>query len=328
MVIGAFIGASVWRLLEPVVPSMGHNPAPYVIIGMMCCFGGISRAPLAVMLMVAEMTGSLSILGPAMIAVGLAWFIVRRSDDTIYRSQLKTRADSPAQRLLIGMPVLANVPVEQAMASPRLVITGGTPVETAHTQLARSGLTGASVVDGEGRFEGTISLARLEASKTGRDHRLESLMDVTAPTVAESAHLDVAVDAITTSNGHWVPVLDSERKVVGTVATSDVVRGYRLGLLASLQKVNTEGDVAGSERVLIGNDSSLAGLSLKDAGLPISIIVTTIQRKRDLVVPTGGTKLQAGDELMLIGRPNDIEAVRTTAAGVDDQHNDSAHCDG
>ena len=95
MVIGAFIGASVWRLFAPVIPSMGHNPAPYVIIGMMCCFGGISRAPLAVMLMVAEMTGSLSILGPAMIAVGLAWFIVRRSDDTIYRSQLKTRADAP-----------------------------------------------------------------------------------------------------------------------------------------------------------------------------------------------------------------------------------------
>ena len=139
MVIGAFIGASVWRLLEPVVPSMGHNPAPYVIIGMMCCFGGISRAPLAVMLMVAEMTGSLSILGPAMIAVGLAWFIVRRSDDTIYRSQLRTRADAPAQRLLIGMPVLASVPVQQAMASPRLVISGGTPIEAAHDQLRAAG---------------------------------------------------------------------------------------------------------------------------------------------------------------------------------------------
>ena len=95
MVIGAFIGASVWRLFEPIVPSMGHNPAPYVIIGMMCCFGGISRAPLAVMLMVAEMTGSLSILAPAMIAVGLAWFIVRRSDDTIYRSQLEIQSRRP-----------------------------------------------------------------------------------------------------------------------------------------------------------------------------------------------------------------------------------------
>ena len=110
MVIGAFLGAAVWRVFEPLVPAMGHNPAPYVIIGMMCCFGGISRAPLAVMLMVAEMTGSLSMLAPAMIAVGLAWLIVRRSDDTIYRSQLKSRADAPAQRLLAGLPLLAAIP--------------------------------------------------------------------------------------------------------------------------------------------------------------------------------------------------------------------------
>ena len=122
MIIGAFIGASVWRLFDPIVPSMGHSPAPYVIVGMMCCFGSISRAPLAVMLMVAEMTGNLSILAPAMLAVGLAWFIVRRGDDTIYRSQLRHRSDATAQRLMVGMPLLANIPVTQAMAPPRLVL--------------------------------------------------------------------------------------------------------------------------------------------------------------------------------------------------------------
>ena len=317
MIIGAFIGASVWRLLEPVVPSMGHNPAPYVIIGMMCCFGGISRAPLAVMLMVAEMTGSLSILGPAMIAVGLAWFIVHRSDDTIYRSQLRTRADAPAQRLLIGMPVLANVPVRQAMAAPRLVIPGGTSVEAAQDALAHGRLTGAPVVDSNGRFEGTISLGSLQASKGPRDHRLESFVDVTAPTVSDSAHLDVAVDAITTSTQHWVSVLDSERNVVGTVATSDVVRGYRLGLLASLQKVNADGDAPGADRVVIGAGSPLAGQSLNNADLPISIIVTTIQRNKDLVVPTGSTRLQAGDELIVLGRSGDIDAFRAIATGTD-----------
>ena len=122
MVIGAFMGAAVWRLFDPVFPSMGHDPAPYVIVGMMSCFGGISRAPLAVMLMVAEMTGSLSILTPAMIAVGISWLIVRRSDDTIYRSQLKSRSDAPSQRLLAGLPLLAAIPVTRAMAEPTLVV--------------------------------------------------------------------------------------------------------------------------------------------------------------------------------------------------------------
>ena len=132
MVIGAFLGAAVWRVFEPLVPAMGHNPAPFVIIGMMCCFGGISRAPLAVMLMVAEMTGSLSMLAPAMIAVGIAWLIVRRSDDTIYRSQLKSRADAPAQRLLAGLPLLAAIPTARAMAPPRLCARGRHERRRAH----------------------------------------------------------------------------------------------------------------------------------------------------------------------------------------------------
>ena len=123
IVIGAFLGAAVWRVFDPVCPSMGHDPAPYVIVGMMSCFGSISRAPLAVMLMVAEMTGSLSIITPAMIAVGISWLIVRRSDDSMYRSQLKNRSDAPSQRLLAGLPLLAAIPVTRAMADPKLVVT-------------------------------------------------------------------------------------------------------------------------------------------------------------------------------------------------------------
>ena len=313
LVIGAFIGASVWRLFEPLVPSLGHNPAPYVIIGMMCCFGGISRAPLAVMLMVAEMTGSLSILGPAMIAVGLAWFIVRHSDDTIYRSQLRSRADAPAHRLVMGMPILASVPIHHAMATPRLVITGGTSATTARQKLIQHGLTGAPVVDGQGRFEGTISLRSLDEGEEDGGRRLASFVDVSAPTVSESANLDVAVDAMTTSTQHWVSVLDAERKVIGTIATSDVVKGYRLGLLASLQRMSAEGE-HGSDRVHIEDQSLLAGRTLREARLPTSIIVTTIQRHRDLVVPEGTTVLEVGDELVLIGNTSDIDAIRGLAS--------------
>jgi CIC family chloride channel protein len=94
MVIGAFTGLAVWRLLEPFAPGVGHDPAPFVVVGMMAVFGGISRAPVAVMLMVAEMTGSLAVLGPALVAVALSWFVVSAADDSIYRSQSHSRADA------------------------------------------------------------------------------------------------------------------------------------------------------------------------------------------------------------------------------------------
>ena len=248
-----------------------------------------------------------------MIAVGLAWFIVRRSDDTIYRSQLKSRADAPAQRLLIGMPVLGSVPVRQAMAPPRLVVDGDTPVTQALWQLEGQGLSGAPVVDGEGRFEGTISVEDLEVDGSDDARRVGTVVDTTAPTVSEGATLDVAVEAISTSIQHWVAVLDGERKVVGTVATSDVVRGYRLGLLASLQRMNPDAGPDSTDRVRIAHGSVLDNRRLRDTGLPPSVIITTMQRNRDLVVPTGDTVLRTGDELVVIGTPNDMAYTRTMA---------------
>jgi CBS domain-containing protein len=316
MVIGAFIGASVWRLFDPIVPSMGHSPTPYVIVGMMCCFGSISRAPLAVMLMVAEMTGSVSILAPAMVAVGLAWFIVRRGDDTIYRSQLKNRADAPAQRLLVGMPLLANVPVHQAMASPRLVLEGGTSILAARRQIENVAVPGVPVVDHEGRFEGAVSLEDLNhLGEEANTHTIDGAVDASAPTVSGSAHLDVALDALTTASQHWIPVLDNDRAVIGTIAMSDVVRGYRLGLLASLRQLDDTDGGAGTHDVEITFRSPLVNIPLRRAGLPDGVIVTSIQRGRDLVVPVGDTVLQGGDRLVVIGKSEDIDLVKAMASG-------------
>ncbi len=315
MVIGAFVGAGVWRLFEPIVPSMGHSPTPYVIVGMMCCFGSISRAPLAVMLMVAEMTGSLSILAPAMVAVGLAWFIVRRDDDSIYRSQLQSRAASPAQRLLVGMPLLGNVAVNQAMAPPRLVLKGGTPAHLARRQVERAGVPGVPVVDDQGRFEGALSLKDLDRLGEGADaHTIDAVVDPSAPTVAESSHLDVALDALTSASQQWIPVLDNDRAVVGTIAMSDVVRGYRLGLLASLHQLDGTDHAAGTHDIEITTRSSLVNAPLRHARLPAGVIVTSIQRGRELLVPDGDTVLQAGDRLAVIGAPKDVDGLKAAAS--------------
>ena len=315
IVIGAFTGAAVWRLFEPIVPSMGHNPAPFVIIGMMCCFGGISRAPLAVMLMVAEMTGSLSVLAPAMIAVGLSWFIVRRSDDTIYRSQLKNRADAPAQRLITGMPVLSNVAVGTAMTEPRLVLAEVETDTAARKEVEQANVPGAPVVDESGRFVGTVSATDLKDPET-REKSLASMVDKAAPSVSDTATLDIALDALLTTPSHWVSILDDDRRVVGTISTSDIVRGYRLGLLADLRQLNGTANSGGMDQVEVARESPLVGTAIRAAGLPLSIIVTTIERNRDVIVPAGDTVLGPGDKLLLIGEQADIEIFRTLASPV------------
>ena len=314
MVIGAFIGASIWRLFEPIVPSMGHSPVPYVVVGMMCCFGSISRAPLAVMVMVSEMTGSISILAPAMIAVGLAWFIVRRNDDTIYRSQLKSRGDAPAQRILTGMPLLANLTVRSSMAVPNLVLDDASEVGVAREAMIAAGARGAPVVDTRGRFEGTVSLADLEKLEATELTDVSGYLDRSAPSIAVSHQLDAALDALMDARSRWVPVLGDDRHVVGTLSLSDLVRGYQSGLLTSLRRVSDIGDIAGTFEVEVRSGSRLAEKSVEEANLPVGTLITSIQRDGRLLVPSGATVLRSGDQLMLISRPDDAESVRNAGS--------------
>ena len=279
IVIGAFLGAAVWRVFDPVFPSMGHDPAPYVIVGMMSCFGGISRAPLAVMLMVAEMTGSLSIITPAMIAVGISWLIVRHSDDSMYRSQLKSRSDAPSQRLLAGLPLLAAIPVTRAMAEPKLVIAAGRSRNSVRRALEQAGLSGAPVVDEAGRLEGTIGAWDLEISDEG-ERDVGAHVDAGAPTVAGSSRLDVALESLTSAPQAWVPVLDTERRVIGTLSISDVVQAYRQELVTSAERMSELGVTTGAAQVTVTADSPVAGQSLRRAHLPTGILVTSSPEMR------------------------------------------------
>ncbi|WP_319452686.1 MULTISPECIES: chloride channel protein [unclassified Mycobacterium] len=99
IVIGAFVGASIWRLADLAgLPGIPDGPGVFVIVAMMACFGSVAHAPLAVMIMVAEMTSSFSVLPGAMITVGIAYLLITRTDVSIYKSQRLNREAAQAER--------------------------------------------------------------------------------------------------------------------------------------------------------------------------------------------------------------------------------------
>jgi CIC family chloride channel protein len=163
MVIGGMLGAAFWRLTESALPHMPNSPAPFVIIGMMAMFGGIAHAPLAVMLMVAEMTGNLTLLAPAMVAVAVSVALV--GDRTIYKSQIPSRADSPAHRLRLSFPLLSSLRVRDVMspATTHLPLDGAVALSPdaslpdALEQLAEARQSEAPVME-SGASIGTVSV--------------------------------------------------------------------------------------------------------------------------------------------------------------------------
>lgn len=174
MVIGGMVGASVWRLCYHVLPGIPDTPAPFVIVGMMALFGGIAHAPLAVMLMVAEMTGNLSVLAPAMIAVGISSIIVGNA--TIYTSQVDTRGS------LLGVLTLADVQrvplseraqrrVEETMNRDVLVMYPDETLDEALEQLTSRRVGWAPVVDVEVLHERRHLVGMLSVTDIVRAYR-------------------------------------------------------------------------------------------------------------------------------------------------------------
>jgi chloride channel protein, CIC family len=100
IVIGAFVGAALWRLGEMLhLPGVPDSPGIFVVVGMMACFGSVAHAPLAILIMVAEMTGSFSVVPGAIIAVGIASLLMHHTKVSIYRSQRLNRETAEAERL-------------------------------------------------------------------------------------------------------------------------------------------------------------------------------------------------------------------------------------
>ncbi len=311
MVIGAFVGAAMWRLFEPVVPSLGHDPAPYVIVGMVACFGSISRAPLAIMLMVAEMTGTLSLIVPSMLAVGLATLIVRRSDDTIYRSQLMSRAESPAHRILSGLPLLAQIPASEAMVAAKCVLSEPGDPDSFRRRLEESGVSSAPLTDDRGRYVGVVTLASLQ---TQVPSSLDVPLDLTSAPVYQDVHLDVVLDILTSTPQTWATVIDDDRRVVGTIALSDIVRNYRRSARTYLRQLSEKGGGTGLIEVVVADDSPLVGHALRSRLIPPGVLVTAIERGEVVIRPTGDTVIQGHDRLTALGASRGLERLAGVSA--------------
>jgi chloride channel protein, CIC family len=308
MVIGGMLGATVWRLCYHVLPGIPATPAPFVIVGMMALFGGIAHAPLAVMLMVAEMTGNLSMLAPAMIAVGIASILVGKA--TIYTSQVDTRADSPAHRLQLSFPLLSTLAVHQAMTTHPLRFSPEQTLAEAEQQLAQHIESGVPVVDQHGNLQGVLTMAdiqRIPLAERGQSC-VEEAMQRDVLVVYPDDTLDEALEELTSRRVSWAPVVDAEalsgdRHVMGTISAASIVRLYRQTLARDSRRMRglIEGTVM--LETTIQSEMRLANVPLRGAQLPAECLVVSIRREDELLFPRGSTVIRPGDVVTFLVNP-------------------------
>lgn len=317
LVIGGAGGALLWRLAHLI--GLNADQQAFVIVGMAACFGAVAHAQVSVLLMVAEMTGSLALLPPAMVAVAFAALVVGQT--TIYRSQLKRRSDSPAHRFGFGLPSAQTVPVTELMTPPRLLLPASLPVAEALARLQAAGLPGAPVITQEGSFLGSAqapALARaVEEGRTGRAGLVGAVADAEAMTLPIEAGLDSALDALPASKGGWVPVLDDDSKVVGILGVSDVARGWRHTMRRSVAQLADSSRGTAVQDVTVMPQSRADNRAVRSLSLPVGAVVLAAQREGTFVYADPDHVLAAGDIVSILTRPDsndDVRAIFTASA--------------
>ncbi len=310
MVIGGMLGASFWRLFHGILPGMPAEPSSFVIIGMISMFGGIAHAPLAVMLMVAEMTGNLSLLAPAMVAVAVSSALV--GNNTIYRSQLPSRADSPAHRVRFSFPLLSSLLVRDAMGARLPSVREDSSLDEAVRLLVSNSSSGLVVVDSDDRPVGIISGENL-AHRTARDRSEAGIRHLLARKglkLSADQHLDAALEKLATEGVGWAPVVDDSR-YVGILTVRDVARTYRETLEKSVRRADSLPEDTTLFEARLGATSQLAGQTLKEANLPKGALVVSIVRNGETIFPRANTRLEFGDRILILADPYIESALRS-----------------
>jgi CIC family chloride channel protein len=313
MVIGGMLGASFWRLGDGVLPQLPHDPAPFVIIGMMALFGGIAHAPLAVMLMVAEMTGNLSLLAPAMVAVAISTALV--GNNTIYRSQLPDRAHAPAHRMRFSFPLLAALLVRDTMRPAGPTIRVDQPVSAAAAVLDQ-GHAGLIVLDERGDLYGVLTRSQVEAIPAAQQatQPVRAVTTTDVLTLEPDQTLDVAMDQLAERSVSWAPVVEG-RRVLGRARVRDIMQTYKTTLGRSVRRATALPPETVLFEVRVGPASPLAGRTLREAELPPNTLVVSVGHEGEIIFPRATTRLALGDVVQIMAEPAGEPALRAFLEG-------------
>ena len=145
IVTGGMFGGAFGYGAARLFPSLSVHPGNFAIVGMMAFFGAAAKAPLSTIIMISEMTGGYGLLGPAMLAVVLAFVFSGRK--TIFPAQVPSRIDSPFHADEFEPIVLRRVKTADVMIHLPVFINATASLAEAMALMGDYGLASLPVVD-------------------------------------------------------------------------------------------------------------------------------------------------------------------------------------
>ena len=331
---GAALGAAVGTAMDTMGPAAGVDPAAFALVGMAAGFAASTGAPLTAILIVFELTGDYGMVLPLMLACGIAnWLSERIEKDSVYTRPLNDRGI--VHGTIEDVDVLQSVRVGDAMTTDHPAVLDVQSVGELRRLFDRTGSHGFAVVDGGHRVVGVVTRSDLDAAadlttvRTGGRRVDDLLVSDIATAHPIVVHPDdpvhTAVHRMAALDIGRVPVVERHTKrLLGMMRRGDVVRAYQAGLdhhlggqhRAASHALRDLGGVAFQEET-VAADSLAAGVEIRNVNWPPRTIVVSVRRAGGIVVPTGDTRLQIDDVLVVLAEKESRQLVHHLATAPD-----------
>jgi CIC family chloride channel protein len=320
---GAALGGAFGLAIEHFIPGATAGPGAFAIVGMAAVFAGAARAPFTAILIVFEMTDDYRLILPLMSAVIVSQIVADRLlKDSIYTLKLTHRGI----RLRRGrdIDVMESVRADEVMVRDPVTVPVDLPVSLLASEFLRTGQHGFSVVNEDGSLYGVVSLEDYRRETSGKAEAQDQLsvrdlatLDVVS--VFPDETVGVAMRRMAPRDLSRLPVVAREnpRQLLGVIRRNDIVHAYEMGVMRreeARQRADAVNAVSHAHaefvEVRIPSTAQTANLTVAELNLPRTSVLVSIRRGRELVIPHGDTRLECGDVVTALCRPECVNQVR------------------
>jgi len=243
LVLGGLIGGAFGRAAAVLLHDPHIDPGAFALVGMGTFYGGLAHVPVSSLIMVCELAGSYDLLVPLMLAEGIAFVALRKR--YLYHAQVPTHDDSPAHQRPGGLDFLTAARVEDLMIRPTAYATfePRTPLSEMTRALAQTGWQSAfPVLDPDGLVLGVVGadLVGILTPESGAQE-LAVAADLMRPraTVEPTDPVRRAAELLLETELRQLPVVGPDRRVMGFIGESDVMRAHLESMVQALERTTT-----------------------------------------------------------------------------------------
>jgi len=228
--IGSMFGGALGILFHTMFPSIVTQPATYALAGMAALFAGAAQAPINVIIMIPEMSGTFTLIPPIMASSAtsffIAWLILRGS--SIYTIKLERRGI----RLRMSRSfILDSIKVEEVMNRNVVTLSPEMPVPALETLFEEYHHTGYPVVE-DGKLVGIVTISDVQKVPPEKREKLK-IRDIASRRLVvtypdETVHQ--ALDKMYVKDVGRLPVVDRRdpRKILGIISKHDILKAFEL----------------------------------------------------------------------------------------------------